>query len=118
MSEPSGLLIQTEIPTWKWERITMDFVIKLPKTSNGYDTIWVIVDHLTKSAHFIPTTATDSMETLTRLYIKEIVLWHGVPISIISNHDSHFTSRFWQSMHTTLGTQLDMSTTYYPETDG
>ncbi|GJW93831.1 putative reverse transcriptase domain-containing protein [Tanacetum coccineum] len=94
---PSGLLIQPEIPTWKWERITMDFVTKLPKTSSGHDTIWVIVDRLTKSAHFIPTRATDSMETLTRLYIKEIVSRHGVPISIISDRDSHFTSRFWQS---------------------
>ncbi|GJX08904.1 putative reverse transcriptase domain-containing protein [Tanacetum coccineum] len=116
--KPSGLLIQPEIPTWKWERITMDFVTKLPKTSSGHDTIWVIVDRLTKSAHFIPTRATDSMETLTRLYIKEIVSRHGVPISIISDRDSHFTSRFWQSMQSALGTQLDMSTTYHPETDG
>ncbi|GJX11381.1 putative reverse transcriptase domain-containing protein [Tanacetum coccineum] len=93
--KPSGLLIQPEIPTWKWERITMDFITKLPKTSSGHDTIWVIVDRLTKSTHFIPTRATDSMETLTRLYIKEIVSRHGVPISIISDRDSHFTSRFW-----------------------
>ncbi|GJW64455.1 putative reverse transcriptase domain-containing protein [Tanacetum coccineum] len=64
--KPSGLLVQPEIPMWKWERITMDFVTKLPKTSTGHDTIWVIVDRLTKSAHFIPTRATDSMETLTR----------------------------------------------------
>ncbi|GJW22360.1 putative reverse transcriptase domain-containing protein [Tanacetum coccineum] len=69
--KPSGLLIQPEIPTWKWERITMDFVTKLPKTSSEHDTIWVIVDRLTKSAHFIPTRETDSMETLTRLYIKK-----------------------------------------------
>ncbi|GKD97173.1 putative reverse transcriptase domain-containing protein [Tanacetum coccineum] len=92
--KPSGLLIQPEIPTWKWERITMDFVTKPPKT------------------------ATDSMETLTRLYIKEIVSRHGVPISIISDRDNHFTSRFWQSMHSALGTQLDISTAYHPETDG
>ncbi|GJV26076.1 putative reverse transcriptase domain-containing protein [Tanacetum coccineum] len=91
---------------------------KLPKTSNGHDTIWVIVDRLTKSTHFIPTRETDSMETLTRLYIKEIVSQHGVPISIISDRDSHFTSRFWQSMQIALGTQLDMSTTYHPETNG
>ncbi|GJS41499.1 putative nucleotidyltransferase, ribonuclease H [Tanacetum coccineum] len=116
--KPSGLLIQPEIPTWKWERITMDFVTKLPKTSSGHDTIWVIVDRLTKSAHFIPTRETDSMETLTRLYIKEIVSRHGVPISIISDRDSHFTSRFWQSMQNALGTQLDMSTAYHPQTDG
>ncbi|GJZ74588.1 reverse transcriptase domain-containing protein [Tanacetum coccineum] len=102
--KPSGLLIQPKIPTWKWERITMDFVTKLPKTSNGHDTIWVIVDRLTKSAHFIPIKATDSMETLTRLYIKEIISRHGVPISIISDHDSYFTSRFWQSMQSALVT--------------
>ncbi|GJT96298.1 putative reverse transcriptase domain-containing protein [Tanacetum coccineum] len=100
--KPSGLLVQPEIPMWKWERITMDFITKLPKTSNGHDTIWVIVDRLTKSAHFIPTRETDSMETLTRLYIKEIVSRHGVPISIISDHDSHFTSRFWQSLQSAL----------------
>ncbi|GKB18534.1 putative reverse transcriptase domain-containing protein [Tanacetum coccineum] len=116
--KPFGLLVQPEIPMWKWERITMDFFTKLPKTSIGHDSIWVIVDRLTKSAHFIPTRATDSMETLTRLYIKEIVSRHGMPISIISDHDSHFTSRFWQSLQNALGTQLDMSTTYHPETDG
>ncbi|GJX61719.1 putative reverse transcriptase domain-containing protein [Tanacetum coccineum] len=116
--KPSGLLIQPEIPMWKWERITMDFVTKLPKTSNGHDTIWVIVDRLTKSAHFIPTREIDSMETLARLYIKEIVSRHSVPISIISDRDSHFTSRFWQSLQNDLGTQLDMSTSYHPETDG
>nr|GEY65069.1 reverse transcriptase domain-containing protein [Tanacetum cinerariifolium] len=100
--KPSGLLIQPKIPMWKWERITMDFVTKLPKTSNGHDTIWVIIDRLTKSAHFIPTREIDSMETLIRLYIKEIVSRHRVPISIISNRDSHFTSRFWQSMQSAL----------------
>ncbi|GJV49982.1 putative nucleotidyltransferase, ribonuclease H [Tanacetum coccineum] len=114
----SDVIIQPEIPMWKWERITMDFVTKLPKTSTGHDAIWVIVDRLTKSAHFIPIRATDSMETLTRLYIKEIVSRHGVPISIISDRDSHFTSRFWQSLQNALGTQLDMSTAYHPETDG
>nr|GEW65414.1 putative reverse transcriptase domain-containing protein [Tanacetum cinerariifolium]GEW66045.1 putative reverse transcriptase domain-containing protein [Tanacetum cinerariifolium] len=116
--KPSSLLIQPEIPTWKWEIITMDFVTKLPKTSSGHDTIWVILDCLTKSAHFIPTRETDSMETLTRLCIKEIVLWHGMPISIILDHDSHFTFRFWQSVKSALGTQLDMSMAYHLETDG
>ncbi|GKB87382.1 putative reverse transcriptase domain-containing protein [Tanacetum coccineum] len=88
--KPSGLLVQPEIPMWKWERITMDFVTKLPKTSIGHDTIWVIVDRLTKSSHFIPIQVTDSMETLTR---------------------------FWQSFQNALGTQLDMSIAYHPETD-
>ncbi|GJR17409.1 reverse transcriptase domain-containing protein [Tanacetum coccineum] len=96
----------------------MDFVTKLPKTSNGHNTIWVIVDHLTKSAHFIPTRETDSMETLTKVHIKEIVSRHGVLISIISYHDSHFTSRFWRSLQSALCTQLDMSTAYHLETDG
>nr|GEZ07347.1 putative reverse transcriptase domain-containing protein [Tanacetum cinerariifolium] len=119
--KPSSLLVQPEIPMWIWKRITMNFVTKLPKTSNRRDTIWVIVDHLTKFAHFIPTRETDSMETLTRFYINEIVSRHGVPISVISDRDSHFTSIFWQIIAKrfgALGTQLDMSTTYHPETDG
>ncbi|GJS97118.1 reverse transcriptase domain-containing protein [Tanacetum coccineum] len=116
--KPSDLLVQLEIPMWKCERIMMDFVTKLPKTSSRHDTIWVIVDRLTKSAHFLPTRETDIMETLTSLYIKEIVSQHRVPISIISDRDSRFTSRFWQSLQSALGTQLDMSTAYHPKTDG
>ncbi|GJW47410.1 putative reverse transcriptase domain-containing protein [Tanacetum coccineum] len=95
----------------------MGFITTCPNLNRGMDTIWVIVDRLTKSAHFIPTQETDSMETLTRLYIKEIVSRHGLPISIISDRDSHFTSRFWQSITIykgALGIQLDMSTAYHP----
>ena len=92
--KPSGLLTQPEIPEWKWERITMDFITKRPRTSSGFDTIWVIVDRLTKSAHFLPIKETDEMSTLARLYLKEIVSRHGVPISIISDRDSRFTSNF------------------------
>ena len=116
--KPSGLLVQPEIPVWKWERITMDFITKLPKTSTGLDTIWVIIDRLTKSAHFLPIKETDEMETLAQLYFKEIVIRHGVPISIISDRDSRFTSRFWESLQKSLGTRLDMSTAYHPQTDG
>ncbi|GJU72782.1 putative reverse transcriptase domain-containing protein [Tanacetum coccineum] len=76
--KPSGLLVQPVIPVWKWENITMDFITKLPKTSTGQDTIWVIVDRLTKSAHFLPMKETDSMEKLTRQYLKEVVSRHGV----------------------------------------
>ncbi|GJW89268.1 putative reverse transcriptase domain-containing protein [Tanacetum coccineum] len=93
--KPSGLLQQPEIPVWKWERITMDFITKLPRTSSRYDSIWVIVDRLTKSAHFIPMNEKYKMEKLTRLYLKEIVC-----------------------RHESLGTNLDMSTAYHPETDG
>ncbi|GKA46934.1 hypothetical protein Tco_0739817, partial [Tanacetum coccineum] len=116
--KPSGLLQQPEIPVWKWERITMDFVSGFPRTPSGYDTIWVIVDRLTKSAHFLPMRKTDSMEKLTRLYLKEIVCRHGVPVLIISDQDSHFTSRFWRSLQEALGTNLDMNTAYRPQTVG
>ncbi|GJX12812.1 putative reverse transcriptase domain-containing protein [Tanacetum coccineum] len=116
--KPSGLLQQPEIPEWKWEKITMDFVSGLPRTPSGYDSIWVIVDRLTKSAHFLPMKKTDSIEKLAQLYLKEIVCKHGVPTSIISDRDSLFTSRFWKSLQEAMGTQLDMSTAYHPETDG
>ncbi|GJV34267.1 putative reverse transcriptase domain-containing protein [Tanacetum coccineum] len=116
--KPSGLLVQPNLPEWKWEKIIMDFITKLPKTATGFDTIWVIVDHLTKSAHFLPIKETDQMEKLAKLYLKEIVSRHGVLVSIISDRDSHFTLIFWQSLQKALGIQLDMSTTYHPQTDG
>ncbi|GJR73801.1 putative reverse transcriptase domain-containing protein [Tanacetum coccineum] len=115
---PSGLLQQPEIPEWKWDKITMDFITKLPKTKSGHDTIWVIVDRLTKSAHFLATREDYSTERLAKLYIDEIVARHGVPVSIISDRDGRFTSRFWQTLQKALGTQLDMSTAYHPQTDG
>ncbi|GJX21676.1 putative reverse transcriptase domain-containing protein [Tanacetum coccineum] len=101
--KPSGLLVQPVIPVWKWENITMYFVTKLPKTSFGQDAIWVIVDRLTKSAHFLPMKETDSMENLMRQYLKEVVSRHGVPVLIISDRDSKFTSQFWQSLNKALG---------------
>ncbi|GJR20057.1 putative reverse transcriptase domain-containing protein [Tanacetum coccineum] len=112
---PSGLLQQPEIPIWKWEGIAMDFVTKLPRTSSGHDTIWVIMDRLTKSAHFLPMREDYKMERLARLYLNEIVSRHGVPISIISDHDSRFTSRFWQSMQEAFGTRLDMRKCQFPQ---
>ncbi|GJW25372.1 putative reverse transcriptase domain-containing protein [Tanacetum coccineum] len=115
--KPSGLLQQPEIPVWKWERITMDFVSGLPRTPSGYDTMWVIVDRLTISAHFLAMKKTDSMEKLTRLYLNEIVCRHAVPVLIISDRDNHFTSRFWRSLQKALGTNLDMSNAYHPQTD-
>ncbi|GJR43974.1 retrotransposon protein, putative, ty3-gypsy subclass [Tanacetum coccineum] len=116
--KPSGSLVQPEFPQWKWENITMDFVTKLPRTAAGQDTIWVIVDRLTKSAHFLPMREDDTLEKLTRQYLKEVVSKHGVPVSIISDRDGKFTSHFWKSLHKALGTRLDMSTAYHPETDG
>ncbi|GKA49089.1 putative reverse transcriptase domain-containing protein, partial [Tanacetum coccineum] len=96
----------------------MDFMTNFPRTSSGHDTIWVIMDRLTKSAHFLPMHKDYKMERLARLYLNEIVARHGVPILIISDRDSQFTSRFWQSMQEALGTRLDMSTAYHPQTDG
>ncbi|GJS03150.1 reverse transcriptase domain-containing protein [Tanacetum coccineum] len=90
----------------------MDFVMKLPMTPSGHDAIWVIVDRLTKSAHFMPMKQTYLTEKLTRQYLKEVVSRHGVPVSIISDRDSRFTSHFWQSLQKALGTQLDMSIAY------
>ncbi|GJX57643.1 putative reverse transcriptase domain-containing protein [Tanacetum coccineum] len=92
---PFGLLQKHEILKWKWERIAMDFVTKLPRTSSGHDAIWVIIDRLTKSAYFLPMREDYKMDRLAKLYLNEIVARHGVPISNISDRDGLFTSRFW-----------------------
>ncbi|GJV09755.1 putative reverse transcriptase domain-containing protein [Tanacetum coccineum] len=96
----------------------MDFVTKLPRTRNGHDAIWVVVDRLTKSAHFMAIRKNYSMEKLARLYTDEIVMRHRVPVLIISDRDARFTSRLWQTFQKALGTRLDMSTAYHPQTDG
>ena len=92
--KPYGNLQSLEIPIWKWDHITMDFIMKLPRTPKAYDAIWVIVDHLSKSAHFLAMKETYSLERLAQIYINEIVTRHGVPLSIISDRDSRFTSKF------------------------
>nr|GEZ94701.1 reverse transcriptase domain-containing protein [Tanacetum cinerariifolium] len=115
---PSGLLVQPEIAVWKWDNITMDFITKLPKLPQGYDTIWVIVDRLTKSAIFAPMRETDPLEKQAKLYLKEVVARHGIPVSIICDRDPRFASRFWRILQKALGTSLDMRTAYHPETDG
>ncbi|GKB62363.1 putative reverse transcriptase domain-containing protein [Tanacetum coccineum] len=114
--KPLGLLQQPEIPEWKWENITMDFIAKLLRTSSGHDSIWVIVDRLTKLAHFLAICKDYKIERLARLYINEIIARHGLPVSIISDRDSYFTSRFWQSLQKALGTPLDLSIAYHPKT--
>ncbi|GJV07025.1 putative reverse transcriptase domain-containing protein [Tanacetum coccineum] len=115
---PSGLFVQPEIPQWKWDNITMDFIMKLPKSPQGYDTIWVIVDRLTKSAIFVPMREIDPMEKLARMYLKEVVTRHGIHVSIICDRDPRFALNFWRSLQKVLGTNLDMSTAYHPQTDG
>ncbi|GKC73677.1 putative reverse transcriptase domain-containing protein [Tanacetum coccineum] len=96
----------------------MDFITKLPRTRSGHDAIWVVVDRLTKSAHFLAIREDYSTEKLARLYTDEIVALHGVLVSIISDRDARFTSRLWQTFQKALGTRLDMSTAYHPQTDG
>ncbi|GKD07183.1 putative reverse transcriptase domain-containing protein, partial [Tanacetum coccineum] len=107
--KPSGLLQQLKIPEWKWEKITMDLVIKLPKSSSGYDAIWVIVDRLTKSAHFLPIREDYKTEKLAKIYTNEIVARHGVPVSIILDRDGRFTSHLWQAFQKSLVTTRALS---------
>nr|GFB80137.1 putative reverse transcriptase domain-containing protein [Tanacetum cinerariifolium] len=116
--KPSGLLVQSKILQWKWDNIIMDFVTKLPRTQSGNNTIWVVVDRLTKSAYFLLMKETDPMNKLAILYLKEVVTRHGIPVSIICDRDPRFTSNFWKAFQNAMGTRLDMSTAYHPETDG
>ena len=115
---PGGILQPLEIPVWKWDNIAMDFVTHLPRTIRGHDTIWVIVDRLTNSAHFMAMNLRMSMAKLAQLYIKKIVRLHGVPSSIVSDRDPRFTSQFWQTLQSALGSKLTMSSAYHPQTDG
>ena len=111
---PSSLLNPIPIPQWKWDNIDMDFVSGLPLTKRKHDYVWVIVDRLTKSAHFIPVKIDYSMDRLAELYVDEIVRLHGVPLSIMSDRDPRFTSRFWKELQLDLGTLFNFSTTFHP----
>ena len=116
--KPSGLLQPLPIPEWKWEHITTDFVFKLPPTTQRHDGIWVVVDRLTKSAHFLPIREKFSPHKLAELFMNHIVSLHGVPVSIISDRDPRFTSRFWKRLMKDLGVRLNLSTAFHPQTDG
>ena len=96
----------------------MDFVTGLPKTTKSHDVIWVVIDRLTKSAHFIPIRMTFSLEQLADLYVREIVRLHGVQKSIVSDRDAQFTSKFWRGVQRAMGTKLNFSTAFHPQTDG
>jgi hypothetical protein len=96
----------------------MDFIVGLPRTRVGYDSIWVVVDRLTKSAHFIPVKTSYNSAVLAELYMSQIVCLHGVPKKIVSDRGTQFTSHFWQQLHEALGTHLNFSSTYHPQTDG
>jgi hypothetical protein len=111
---PAGLLKPLEVLVWKWDQIAMDFVVGLPKAPSGQDAIWVIVDRLMKCARFLPIKITGSMDKLADLYVREIARLHGVPISIVSDCDPQFTSRFWVKLQNAMGTKLNFSTAYHP----
>ncbi|GKA88548.1 putative reverse transcriptase domain-containing protein [Tanacetum coccineum] len=116
--KPSRFLQQPEIPEWKWEKLTMDFITNLPKSSSGYNTIGLIMDRLTKLVHFLPIREDYKTEKLAKIYVNEIVARHGVSVSIILDRDGRFMSHLWQALQEALGTRLDMSTAYHPQTDG
>jgi hypothetical protein len=114
----AGPLQSLPIPTWKWEDISMDFIVGLPKIAKGYDSIWVIVDRLTKIAHFLPVRAKYTVATYAALYIARILSLHGIPKTIVLDRGSQFVSKFWEELHKSLGTKLLHSSAYHPQTSG
>jgi hypothetical protein len=114
----AGTLQSLPIPTWKWEDISMDFIVRLPKTANGFDSIWVIIDRLTKIAHFLPVKTKYPVVAYAELYIACILNLHGVPKTIVSDRGPQFVSKFWSELHKSLGTKLLHSSAYHPKTSG
>jgi hypothetical protein len=116
--QPARLLQHLQVPEWMWEEIAMDFIVGLPRTHSGYNSIWVIVDQMTKVTHFIAIKTTYSGAQLAELYMSRIVYLHGVLKKIVSDRGTQFTSKFWERLHETLDTQLRFSSAYHPQTDG
>ena len=116
--KPVGLFQPLEVAEWNWEHVTMDFVTHLLRTPQGHDAVWVIVDRLTKSTHFLVVQMTFTLERFYRLYIREIIRLHVVLVSIVSDIDPRFTTHFWKSFQKAMGTRLTMSATFHPYTDG
>jgi hypothetical protein len=115
---PARLLQPLPIPEWKWEVVTMDFITKLPRTNKQHYSIMVVVDKLTKAAHFIPSKITHKATNIVDVYMKEIARLHGIPKTIVSDKDPKFTSEFWKGLFSGFGTNLNFSTMYHPESDG
>jgi hypothetical protein len=115
---PAGNLQPLSIPEWKYENICMNFIVGLPRTLRGYNSIWVIVNRLTKSAHFIPISTTYRVQQYAKLYLSHIVRYHGIPKTIISDRGSIFVAQFWEQLHDYLGTHLIRSSAYHPQTAG
>jgi hypothetical protein len=113
-----GELQPLPVPEWKWESVSMDFVVGLPRSRRGNDSIWVIVDRLTKTARFIPAKVTWKAKQLADAYVKEVLRLHGVPKTIVSDRDTKFVARFWNELQRAFGTTLNYSTAFHPATDG
>ncbi|KAL0446069.1 UNVERIFIED_CONTAM: Transposon Tf2-11 polyprotein [Sesamum latifolium] len=116
--KPGGWLQLLKILEWKWEHVTIYFVVGLPRTRLGHNAIWVVVDRLTKLAHFIPIYTTYTLEKMAGVYIDNIVRLHGIPVSIVSDRDPRFISRFWKSIQQALGMRAQLNTAYHPQTEG
>jgi hypothetical protein len=114
----AGPLQSFPIPTWKWEDISMDFIVGLPRTAKGYDSMWVIVDRLMKIAHFLPVKTVHRVDVYAQLYIACILSLHGVPKTIVSDRGPQFVSKFWEELHKSVGTKLLHSSAYHPQTSG
>jgi hypothetical protein len=113
----AGVLQPLSIPMWKWDDINMDFIVGLPLTARKKDFIWVIVDRLTKTAHFIAVHTTYLVRQYAKIYMDQIVHLHGIPKTIISDRGTQFVAHFWEQLHECLGTKLIRSSSYHPQTD-
>jgi hypothetical protein len=116
--KPGGLLQPLSIPKWKWNDISMDFIVDLPMMAHKFDSIWVIVHRLSKSAHFIYLNTKYRVEKYAEIYIADVICLHRVLKTIISDQDSQFVTRFWEQLHASLGTHLIHSLAYHPQTYG
>jgi hypothetical protein len=116
--KPGGLLQPLSISTWKWDDISIDFIMGLPMTAHKFDSIWIIVDGLSKSAHFIPVHTRYDAQRYAEIHIACVLCLHGVSKTIISDRGSQFVARFWEQLHASLGTHLIRSSAYLPQTNG
>jgi transposase InsO family protein len=114
----AGTLQPLPIPSWKWEELSMDFIVGFPNTSRHHDSIWVIVDRLTKTTHLLPVHTTHRAEKYAEIYIDQIVRLHGIPRTIVSDRGAPFVARFWEQLQESLGTHVIRSSAYHPQTDG
>ncbi|GJJ67911.1 hypothetical protein EMPS_00257 [Entomortierella parvispora] len=118
LQQPAGLYMPLAIPGQRWDTVSMDFIVKLPKTARGYDAITVFVDKLSKQVHFCPSNTTDTAADVARIFFREVFRLHGMPRAIVSDRDSRFTGHFWTTLMGLMDTKLDMSTAFHPQSDG